>query len=82
MDWSFLDADDGQPGEPADWVKKQSRLFERETDVDEVWDMVEEMNRQHRWMRNILPPAKPPRYDPNQPPVDPQDILSDDDLDV
>jgi len=23
MDWSFLDKDDGQPGEPADWMKKQ-----------------------------------------------------------
>jgi hypothetical protein len=48
VDWSFLDADDGQPGEPADWVKKQSRLFERETDDGEVRDMIEEMNPRHR----------------------------------
>jgi len=81
VDWSFLDADDGPPGEPADWVKKQSRLFERETDDGEVRDMIKEMNRRHRWTRSILPPSTP-RYNPNQPPIDSQDIFGDDDLGI
>ena len=29
VDWSFLDADDGQPGEPADWVKKRIRMYDK-----------------------------------------------------
>lgn len=82
VDWSFLDADDGQPGEPADWVKKQSRLFEREIDDEEVRDVIEEMNRRHRWTRNILPPSTPPKYDPNQPPIDAQDPFGDGDLGI
>ena len=28
VDWSFLDQDDGQPGEPTNWVKKQTGMFE------------------------------------------------------
>ena len=35
VDWSFLDEDDGQPGEPADWVKKQIKQFEKWGD-DEI----------------------------------------------
>lgn len=27
VDWSFLDKDDGQAGEPAEWVKKQRAAF-------------------------------------------------------
>ncbi|PIU91327.1 MAG: hypothetical protein COS63_01395 [Anaerolineae bacterium CG06_land_8_20_14_3_00_57_67] len=82
LDWSFLDLDDGQPGEPADWVKKQIKLFERDGDDEVSREMIEEMKRMHRWTRNIRPPATPPRYDPNEPPFDPRDILGsmDDDL--
>jgi hypothetical protein len=30
VDWSFLDKDDGhQPSEPADWVKKRIRMYEK-----------------------------------------------------
>jgi hypothetical protein len=29
VDWSFPGRDSGQPGGPADWVKKQVGLFER-----------------------------------------------------
>lgn len=69
VDWSFLDKDDGQPGEPAEWVKKQMEMFEDDEEI------VDELMRMHRWTRNITPPATPPRYDPNEPPFDPRDIF-------
>lgn len=72
VDWSFLDRDDGQPGEPADWVKKQARMFGGEIAAD--------LLERHRWTRNIPPPSTLPRYDPNEPPFDPHDMLGDDDL--
>jgi len=83
VDWSFLDNDEGQPGEPADWVKKQIRRFERDTDDEDMKEMIEEMEHRHRWTRNIKPPSMPPRYDPNEPPFDPSDLLGsmDDNLD-
>jgi hypothetical protein len=73
IDWSFLDQDDGQPGEPADWVKKQVRLLERDMDED-MTEMVAELKRRHLWTRNIRPPSTSPRYDPNEPPLDPRDV--------
>ncbi|MBM3181861.1 MAG: hypothetical protein FJZ86_16140 [Chloroflexi bacterium] len=82
VDWSFLDKDDGQPGEPADWVKKQMRMFERDGDDEDTKEMIEEMKRMHRWTRNIPPPSTPARYDPNEPPFDPRDILGDMDDDL
>jgi hypothetical protein len=83
VDWSFLDKDDGQPGEPADWVKKQIRMLEREMDNETAKEMIDVMKRMLRWTRNITPPSSPPRYDPNEAPFDPRDILGDidDDLD-
>jgi len=82
VDWSFLDKDNDQPGEPANWVKKQIRMLEREGDED-TKEMIEEMRNRHRWTRNITPPSTPPRYDPNEAPFDPRDIpgSTDDDLD-
>jgi len=84
IDWGFLDKDDGQPGEPADWVKKQVRLLEREMD-EGMKEMVEELKRRHLWTRKITPPSTPPSYNPNEPPFDPgefpgnlNDDLSDD----
>lgn len=76
VDWSFLDQDDGQPGEPANWVKKQAKMFRGE--------IAEDLLQRHRWTRNIPPPSTPPRYDPNEPPFDPSEILgsSDDDWDI
>ena len=68
VDWSFLDQDDGQPGETADWVKMQTEMFE---DTPEI---VDELLRMRRWTHNIQPPSAPPRHDPNQPPFDPHDI--------
>ena len=64
VDWSFLDLDDGRPGEPADWVKKQAEMF---ADSPEI---VEHLLSTHRWTRQIPPPSAPPRYDPNEPPFD------------
>jgi hypothetical protein len=85
VDWSFLDKDDGQPGEPADWVKKNIKRLERWGEGDELHqEMLEEMKRSHQWTRNILPPSMPKRYDPNATPFDPSEILGgmeDDDLD-
>ncbi len=82
VDWSFLDKDDGQPGEPADWVKKQTRMFERDGDDEDTKEMIEEMKQIHRWTRNITPPSTPPRYDRNKPPFDPSEIFGDTDLDL
>jgi hypothetical protein len=85
VDWSFLDADDGQPGEPADWVKKNIKRLERWGEDDELHqEMLEDMKNRHRWTRNIPPPTTPKQYDPNEPPFNPADILGeadDDDLD-
>lgn len=72
VDWSFLDRDDGQPGAPADWVKKQARMFGGE--------IAEDLMQRHRWTRQIPPPSTPPRYDPNEPPFDAGDILGSEEL--
>jgi len=77
VDWSFLDRDDWQPGEPADWVKKQIRMFERMGDNELRREMLEDMFNRHRWTRNIPPPSAPKRYDPNEPPFTPPDFLGD-----
>ncbi len=83
VDWSFLDRDEGQPGEPADWVKKQIRQFEKWGDDELHKEMLEEMKQTHQWTRNIPPPSTPKKYDPNEPPFDPSEMLGDfdDDLD-
>lgn len=75
VDWNFLDKDNGQPGEPAEWVKRQMEMFAEDGDDEDTREMIEEMKRMHRWTRNILPPSMPPRYDPNEPPFDPRDIF-------
>ena len=84
VDWSFLDRDEGQPGEPADWVKKQIDQLEKWEGGDELHkEMLEEMKRTHQWTRNIPPPSTTPkRYDPNELPFNPADIFGemDDDL--
>jgi len=46
-------------------------------DDEDIKEVIEEMNLMHRWTRNIAPPSTPPRYDPNEPPFDPRDILGD-----
>lgn len=81
VDWSYLDKDDGQPGEPADWVKKQMHMYEKWKDeLDE--EMLEDLKNSHKWTRNIEPPSIPKRYDPNEPPfIAPTEFL-DDDMDV
>lgn len=66
VDWSFLDKDNGQPGEPAEWVKKQIRMYEKWKD-DIHAEMLEDLKNSHKWTRNIEPPASPKRYDPNEP---------------
>ena len=71
VNWSFLDADDGQPGEPADWVKKQMKFMRREFRDEDMQKVFDEMMDRHRWTRNIPPPSTPPRRDPNEPPFIP-----------
>lgn len=63
-DWRFLDLDDGQPGEPADWVRKQAEMLSDEPEI------VEDILSHHRWTRPIQPLSTPPRYIPDQPPFD------------
>jgi len=81
VDWSFLDRDEGQPGEPADWVKKQIRQLEKWGDDKLHKEMLEEMKRTHQWTRNIPPPSTPKRYDSKEPPFDPSQFFGDMDLD-
>lgn len=68
VDWSFLDLDDGQPGEPAAWVRKQAERFADDPEI------VKDILSRHRWTRPIQPPSTPPRYNPNEPPFIPPDI--------
>ena len=68
VDWSFLDTDDGQPGEVPDWTKKQMRLFPKHA---------EEIKQMHLWSRPIKPPTSPPRRDPNDTPFDPDEFEDD-----
>ena len=71
VDWSFLDTDDGQPGELPEWAKKMRRMFSSA--------IAEDIAQRHRWSRPIKPPATPPRRDPNEPPFDPGEFFSSDD---
>ncbi len=84
VDWSFLDQDDGQPGEPADWVKKQMHMYEKWKD-ELHQEILEHLKQSHRWTRNITLPSTLKRYDPNEPPFDPDVFFSgmemDDDFD-
>jgi len=80
VDWSFLDTDDGRPGELPEWAKKMMRWLPQHAD---------DIAQRHRWSRPIKPPATPPRYDPNEPPFDPEEFLEldeevdeDDDLEL
>jgi hypothetical protein len=65
VDWSFLDRDDRQPDEPADWVKK---------DMSRMPEYADEIYQSHRWTRQIPLPTTPPRRDPNEPPFDPSQV--------
>jgi len=67
VDWSFLDTDDSQPGELADWVKKRIHMYEKWKDELHA-EMLEDLKNDHKWTRNIEPPTTPKRYDPNEPP--------------
>jgi hypothetical protein len=76
VDWSFLEEEDGQPGELPDWAKKQIKRLERLKDDDDVSkDMIEDMIRMHKYTRNIEPPATPKKYDPKEAPFDPGEIF-------
>ena len=81
VDWSFLDTDDGQPGEPADWVKKQMKSLERYKAESDTKEMLAEMQRIHKWTRNIPPPTTLKMYDPSAPPFDPSEIFGDLEID-
>lgn len=80
VDWSFLDQDDGQPGEPADWVKKRILMYEKWTD-ELHQEMLKELKRDHQWTRNIPPPSTPKKYDPNEPPFNPDEIFDNMEMD-
>jgi len=80
VDWSFLDADDGQPGESADWVKKRIHMYEKWRDELHA-EMLEDLKNMHKWARNIEPPSTPKKYDPNEPPFDPTEMLGSMELD-
>lgn len=80
VDWSFLDNDDGQPGELPDWVKKRIRMFEKWKDELHA-EMLEDLKNDHKLTRNIEPPSTPKKYDPNEAPFDPSEILGDMEID-
>jgi hypothetical protein len=70
VDWSFLDADDGQPGELPEWAKQQMRLFRHNPDI------VAHIEQDRRWTRPIKPPSTPPRHNPDEPSFDPAEALA------
>jgi hypothetical protein len=74
VDWSFFDENDGQPGEPADWVKQRVRMYEKWQDELNP-EILEDLQRSHRWMRNIAPPSTPKKRNPNEPPFDPGEFF-------
>lgn len=76
VDWSFLDRDDGQVAELPDWVKRQIKRLEHLNDETSK-EMIENMIQMHKYTRNIPPPSTPKRYDPNEPPFDPAEIMGD-----
>lgn len=71
VDWSFLDEDDGQPGELPAWAQQMVAMFPPA--------MAEDIVRRHRWSRPIKPPTTPPRRDPAEPPFDPDEFFDGDD---
>jgi hypothetical protein len=73
VDWSFLDTDDGQPGEPPPWAQRMLHLF--------PGAMAEDMARRYRWTRTIPPPDTPRRYNPDEPPPGDAQFDEDDWLD-
>lgn len=73
VDWSFLDGDDGQPGELPEWAQKMMRHYPPEIAAD--------IAQRHRWSRPIKTPSTLPRYNPDEPPFEPwlEDEEDDDD---
>ena len=53
----------------------------RQDSGEEMKEVFDEMMYRHRWTRNIPPPSTPKRYDPNEPPFNPADILDEADAD-
>ncbi len=84
IDWSFLDNDNGEPGELPDWAKRQiKRLtkFQDEDDDGTMKEIIEDMKNRYRWSRNIQPPSTPKKYNPNDIPFNPAEFLDEFDLD-
>ncbi len=74
VDWTFLDEDDGQPGELPDWAKKMLRRIP-------PGGMADGIIHRHRWSRFIQSPAIPPNHNPTDAKFDPSEILPYDDDD-
>jgi hypothetical protein len=71
VDWSFLQTDDGEPGELPEWAQKQIKLFGgRRTEI------AQDIIKRAQYSRPIPPPITPKRYDPNEPPFDPHALMS------
>lgn len=68
VDWSFLDNDDGQPGELPDLAKKQIMRLERHRGEEGMDEIIDHIIATHKFTRNIPPPSTPKRYDPNESP--------------
>ena len=75
VDWSFLDKDEGQPGQLPDWAKRQIKRLERRKEDEASRELAEHMIQMLKWTRNIPPPTIPKKYDPNEPPFDPGKIF-------
>lgn len=67
VDWSFLDRDDGQPGELPKWAKRQMKMMP---------EHAEDIAQMHRWSRPIKPPTTPKRRNPNEQPFDPSEMFA------
>lgn len=69
VDWSFLDADDGQPRDPPEWATQLARRMQRHSP-----ELAAEILHRHRWSRPIAPPLTPKRHNPNEQVLDPAEL--------
>jgi hypothetical protein len=74
VDWSFLDRDDGKPGDPPQWVLKSIELMKEMGEEDEsVQKVIADMVHQHQWTRPIIPPITPKHFHPDEDEGDEED---------
>jgi hypothetical protein len=80
QDWCFLNREDGQPGEPANWVKKRIRLYKKWKDELHT-EIIEDLKRSDQVTRNITSPSTPQKHNLYEMPFDLNEILGNIEMD-